>query len=143
MILGPDNERLSKRHGATSVGQFKDLGYTPEAMINFLGLLSWSIDGKTTIMSRDEMIKHFDVKNVNKSAAVFDFAKLDWMNGIYLREKISDDDFIKLVFKHCQEHGLVAKDATPDDWFKKFAIGIKPKISSIKDLYKEVDFLFT
>ncbi|MBL7208917.1 MAG: glutamate--tRNA ligase [Dehalococcoidia bacterium] len=85
MILGPDRAKLSKRHGATAIDEYRDQGYLPEAMVNFLALLGWSLDDKTEILSRGEIVKHFSLDRVSKTAAVFNRDKLDWMNGVYLR----------------------------------------------------------
>ncbi|MEA1958262.1 MAG: glutamate--tRNA ligase [Chloroflexota bacterium] len=93
MILGLDKSKLSKRHGATSLVEYCDMGYLPEAMLNFLALLGWALDDKTEIMSRDELIKYFSVDRVSKTAAVFSQEKLGWMNGVYIRE-LSIDDFV-------------------------------------------------
>jgi len=86
MILGADGKRLSKRHGAVSVMQFRDDGYLPEALLNYLVRLGWS-HGDQEIFSRDEMIKLFNVNHVNNSAAAFNFEKLDWLNQHYLKTK--------------------------------------------------------
>jgi nondiscriminating glutamyl-tRNA synthetase len=85
MILGRDRERLSKRHGATSVDQYRETGYLPEALVNFLSLLSWSSESGEEILSMDRLVREFDFSRVSQSAAVFDVEKLDWMNGMYLR----------------------------------------------------------
>jgi glutamyl-tRNA synthetase len=85
MILGPDKKRLSKRHGAVSVEEFRDRGYLPEAMRNYLALIGWSFDDKTTVMTTDELIERFTLERVNSSPGVFDFAKLEWLNGEHLR----------------------------------------------------------
>ncbi|MFQ5989011.1 MAG: glutamate--tRNA ligase [Candidatus Methylomirabilales bacterium] len=85
MILGPDRTRLSKRHGATSVLAYRDLGYLPEALVNYLVRLGWS-HGDQEIFSRDELVRYFDLARVGHTSAVFDQAKLDWLNGHYLRE---------------------------------------------------------
>jgi nondiscriminating glutamyl-tRNA synthetase len=85
MILGKDRERLSKRHGATSVDQYREAGYLPEALVNFLSLLSWSSVSGDEILSVERLVREFDVSRVSQSAAVFDVEKLDWMNGMYLR----------------------------------------------------------
>jgi glutamyl-tRNA synthetase len=95
MLLGPDRAKLSKRHGATTITDYKDQGYLPEAMINFLALLGWSLDDKTVIMSRDKLIEHFSLERVSTTSAIFDKRKLEWMNGIYLR-KLSPEEFMKL-----------------------------------------------
>jgi glutamyl-tRNA synthetase len=85
MILGPDRKKLSKRHGAVSVEEFRDRGYLPDAVCNYLALLGWSYDEKTTVMTRDELVERFTLERVNKSPAVFDFQKLEWLNGEHLR----------------------------------------------------------
>ncbi|MBC8511493.1 MAG: glutamate--tRNA ligase [Dehalococcoidia bacterium] len=85
MILGPDRAKLSKRHGATAIDEYRDQGYLPQAMVNFLALLGWSLDDKTEFLSRQEIVKHFSLDRVSKTAAVFNRDKLDWMNGVYLR----------------------------------------------------------
>lgn len=87
MILGKDRERLSKRHGATSVDQYRTLGYLPEALVNFLSLLSWSSASGEEILSVEQLIQDFDFSRVSKSSAVFDTEKLDWMNGVYIRKR--------------------------------------------------------
>jgi glutamyl-tRNA synthetase len=85
MINGPDGKPLSKRHGSVNVQDFRRDGYLPEALLNFLALLGWAPDGETTIMSRDELIERFSLERVSPSPAQFDYAKLDWMNGMYIR----------------------------------------------------------
>ncbi|MFQ5848444.1 MAG: glutamate--tRNA ligase [Candidatus Methylomirabilales bacterium] len=85
MILGPDRTRLSKRHGATSVLAFRELGYLPEAMVNYLVRLGWS-HGDQEIFNREELVRYFDIARVGDTPAIFDQAKLDWLNAHYLRE---------------------------------------------------------
>lgn len=87
MILGPDHAKLSKRHGNTSVEEFRKAGYLKEAMINYMSLLSWSSDDERELFTIDELKEKFSMNRVSKSAAVFDFDKLKWMNGIYIRSK--------------------------------------------------------
>jgi glutamyl-tRNA synthetase len=89
MILGPDRTRLSKRHGATSVLAYRDLGYLPEALVNYLVRLGWS-HGDQEIFSRDELVRYFELTRVGHTPAVFDHAKLDWLNAHYLREALTD-----------------------------------------------------
>ena len=84
-VFGEDGKKLSKRHGAVSVEEFRKNGYLPEALMNFLALLGWAPDGETTIMSREELIERFSLERVSPSPAQFDYAKLDWMNGMYIR----------------------------------------------------------
>jgi glutamyl-tRNA synthetase len=84
-VLGADGKSLSKRHGSVTVDEFRHAGYYAPALMNFLALLGWSYDDKTTIMSPDELIERFSLDRVVPSPATFDYAKLDWMNGVYLR----------------------------------------------------------
>ncbi|RLC94820.1 MAG: glutamate--tRNA ligase [Chloroflexi bacterium] len=91
MILGPDRSKLSKRHGATSLLEFRDEGYLPEAMLNFLALLGWSLDDRTEVLSREELVEHFSLERISKTAAIFNIDKLRWMNGLYLRKLDIDD----------------------------------------------------
>src|SRR5215210_175786 len=83
-ILGEDGKKLSKRHGAQSVEDFRNAGYLPETLVNFLALLGWAPDGETTIMSREELVERFSLERVGSSPATFDYKKLDWMNGQYI-----------------------------------------------------------
>ncbi len=85
MVLGKDRARLSKRHGATSVLDYEDQGFLPEAMFNFIGLLGWSLDDHTEIISREQFIQHFSLERIVKNPAIFDIDKLYWMNGVYMR----------------------------------------------------------
>jgi len=86
MILGEDKKRLSKRHGAVSVLEYRERGYLPEAMLNFLALLGWAPGGDREKLNRAELIAAFDLDGVGKSGAVFDLRKLDWLNGQYLND---------------------------------------------------------
>jgi len=96
LILGKDKSKLSKRHGATSVGQFKEEGYLPEAMNNYLALLGWSDGTDREVFSMDEMIKAFSIKRINKSPAVFDSDKLNWLNSEYIK-KLKTEALVKKV----------------------------------------------
>jgi glutamyl-tRNA synthetase len=103
-ILGPDGKKLSKRHGATSVEEFREQGYIPEALVNFLALLGWSYDDKTTVMSRDEIVERFTLDRIGASPAVFDFQKLDWLNGVYLRE-LPPGEYADRLVAYLREQG--------------------------------------
>ncbi|MBI4225067.1 MAG: glutamate--tRNA ligase [Candidatus Sungbacteria bacterium] len=87
LILGPDRSKLSKRHGAMSVTDYREQGYLPEALFNFLALLGWNPGDDREILTKDELIAAFSLEKVQKSGAIFDFQKLDWMNGEYIRRK--------------------------------------------------------
>jgi glutamyl-tRNA synthetase len=84
-VLGDDGKKLSKRHGATSIDEFRAAGYIPPALMNFLALLGWAPDGETTIMAPDELVERFRLERVGASPATLDYQKLDWLNGTYLR----------------------------------------------------------
>jgi glutamyl-tRNA synthetase len=94
MILGPDRAKLSKRHGGTTITDYQQEGYLPDAMVNFLALLGWSLDDRTELLSQEELIKHFSLERVGKTGAIFNKDKLEWMNGVYLR-KLSLGEFIQ------------------------------------------------
>lgn len=111
MILGKDRNRLSKRHGATSVSQFREMGYLPEALVNFLSLLSWSSESGEEILSGDQLIREFSFKKVSRSASVFDTEKLDWMNGVYIREKTDIHTLAKLAVPFFQQAGYPVPNA--------------------------------
>ncbi len=91
MILGPDGKRLSKRHGATAVGEYQDHGILPDAMVNFLALLGWAPGDDREVLSRAEMVELFSLEAINKKSAVFDTAKLEWMNGQYLARMSAEE----------------------------------------------------
>ena len=91
LLHGPDGKKLSKRHGATSVQDLRDLGYLPEAVLNYVALLGWGYDEETTFHSVEELKERFSLERVSKAPAVFDEQKLRWMNGRYLRELDVDD----------------------------------------------------
>jgi glutamyl-tRNA synthetase len=96
-VLGTDGKKLSKRHGATGVDELRQQGYYAPALLNFLALLGWSYDDKTTVMSRDELIERFTLDRVVPSPAAFDYDKLNWLNGVYLRALPPDEYADELV----------------------------------------------
>ena len=91
MILGADRSKLSKRHGATAITEYQEQGYLPEAMFNFLVLLGWALDDKTELLAREEIVKHFSLERISRTAAVFNKDKLEWMSGVYLRGLSSEE----------------------------------------------------
>src|SRR6516165_3733676 len=104
-VNGSDGRKLSKRHGAVSIDAFRADGYLPEALLNFLALLGWSYDDKTTIMAPHELIERFSLDRVGPSPATFDYAKLDWMNGVYLRE-LAAEDYARRLVGYLREQGV-------------------------------------
>ncbi|MDO8750708.1 MAG: glutamate--tRNA ligase [Dehalococcoidia bacterium] len=118
MIFGPDRAKLSKRHGATSTLEYRDQGFLPEAMFNFLALLGWSLDDKTEIIPREDMVRYFSLERVGKSPAIFDRTKLEWMNGVYLRQLPQDklvNQLAEALDSYIQKHQeLVQVPPSPD-----------------------------
>jgi glutamyl-tRNA synthetase len=90
LILGKDKAKLSKRHGATSALEYRDMGFLPDAVFNFMCLLGWSPADDTEVMSRDEIVRRFSIDRINDSPATFDSEKLEWMNGVYIRNMDED-----------------------------------------------------
>jgi glutamyl-tRNA synthetase len=103
-VLGADGKSLSKRHGSVTVDEFRHAGYHAPALMNFLALLGWSYDDKTTIMSRDELIERFSLDRVVPSPATFDYEKLDWLNGMHLRA-LSPDEYANELVKFVRDEG--------------------------------------
>ena len=103
-VLGADGKSLSKRHGSVTVDEFRHAGYYAPALMNFLALLGWSYDDKTTIMSRDELVERFSLDRVVPSPATFDYEKLDWLNGMYLRA-LEPDEYADELVKYLRGEG--------------------------------------
>ena len=103
LLHGPDGKKLSKRHGAASVQELREAGYLPEAVVNYLSLLGWGWDETTTFFSRAELVERFTLDRVSKNPAVFDEAKLRWMNGHYLRELEVTELKARLEERHGRE----------------------------------------
>jgi glutamyl-tRNA synthetase len=103
-VLGGDGKKLSKRHGSVNIDDFRHDGYYAPALMNFLALLGWSYDDKTTIMSRDELIERFGLDRVVPSPAAFDYQKLDWMNGVYLRA-LPPEEYADALVAYLREQG--------------------------------------
>jgi glutamyl-tRNA synthetase len=136
-VNGADGSKLSKRHGAVSVEDFRAEGYVPEALMNFLALLGWAPDGETTIMSRDELIERFSLERVGSSPATFDYAKLDWMNGVYLRA-LDADGYAARVVAYVRERGL----DWPEDGVRAAAAIVQEKIARLGEFPGFAGFLF-
>jgi glutamyl-tRNA synthetase len=136
-INGDDGKKLSKRHGAISVDTFRDDGYLPAALMNFLALLGWSYDDKTTLMSRHELIERFSLERVVPSPATFDYKKLDWMNGVYLRD-LQPEEYAHDLLKWLHEHEI--------DWPEKRVRATVPLVQEKIERFSQypdfVRFLF-
>ncbi len=117
MIHGPDGSRLSKRHGATSIEEFRKAGFLPEVMLNYLALLGWSTSDSQQLFDRKdkfhELVEKFELERCQKSAAIFDIEKIKWMNGVYIRS-LSKDELLDRCWPYFVEAGLTGQTATPE-----------------------------
>ncbi len=134
LILAPDRSKLSKRHGATAVSDFRKMGYLPEALVNFMALLGWNPGGDREFFSMSSLIKEFSLEKVQKSGAVFNIKKLDFFNGFYIRQK-SLDTLTNLCIPYLIEAGLIEplKETT-----QKFLISETKEIIALETLQKIV-----
>jgi len=143
MILGADRAKLSKRHGAVSIIEYKELGYLPEAMVNFLALLGWSLDDRTELIPRPELVANFSLERVSQTASIFNQEKLNWMNGVYIRS-LSVDNFTERALPFL-EKGLPDEVKRPLD--KKYVRQIMPLIQerakTLAEVVELTRFFFT
>jgi glutamyl-tRNA synthetase len=136
-VLGADGRPLSKRHGSVTVDEFRAQGYYAPALVNFLALLGWSYDDKTTIMSRDELIERFSLERVVPSPAVFDYQKLDWMNGVYLRA-LPADEYADVLVAYLREQGY----EWDEELVRKVAPLVQDKIAKLGEVPAFAGFFF-
>ncbi|MCP9485354.1 MAG: glutamate--tRNA ligase [Gaiellaceae bacterium MAG52_C11] len=136
-VLGTDGRKLSKRHGADGVDELRAAGYVAPALLNFLALLGWAPDGETTVMSRDELIERFDLGRVIKSAAAFDYDKLDWLNGVHLRA-LPPAEYADMLVAYMREQ---AND-WPEERIRAAAPLVQEKIGRLGEFPAFAGFLF-
>ncbi len=135
MILGADGKKLSKRHGATSVEEFKDEGYLPDAFVNYLALLGWSPDGETTIVPRDVLASTFSLERVSKNPATFDPAKLDWINAEYLAAMTDAEFAEKIMVPELLEAGLMGSASERSvAWLETLASVVRPRTKHLGEV---------
>ena len=130
LILGKDRSKMSKRHGATSVEQYKALGYLPEAVVNFLALLGWSPPGEQEIFTSAELIELFSLDHVAKNPAVFDIDKLNWINSHYLK-KLDLDTLTEMALPHLKATGLISEELNAErlEWVKQVVGAVRDYVS--------------
>jgi nondiscriminating glutamyl-tRNA synthetase len=143
-ILGPDRERLSKRHGATSIANFREMGILPEALMNYLALLGWAPSGGTReTFTPQELIKEFSLKRVTPSPAVFDMEKLYWLNRHYLKQS-TPTRIAQLALPYFQRAGLLPQQ--PDEqileWFGKLLGLLIPYVNKLEQLPDQASIVF-
>jgi nondiscriminating glutamyl-tRNA synthetase len=152
-ILGPDRERLSKRHGATSIANFRDMGILPEALMNYLALLGWAPSGGTReTFTPQELIKEFDLRRVTPSPAIFDMEKLAWLNRHYIKQS-SADRIARLALPYFVKAGLLPEKLSAEDpasyvstaefsWFQKVVELLAPYVDRLEQLPERAAMLF-
>lgn len=144
LIIGMDRKKLGKRHGSTKFVEFLDEGYLPEAMFNFLVLCGWSPgEENREILSRDEIVARFSLEGIGKSPAIFDYDKLRWMNGEYIRA-LSPEDLADRCLPFLQLAGLVKDPASPEE--RSFVARVIPLVSErlkvLSDVAQQVEFFY-
>ncbi len=128
MILGADGKKLSKRHGATSVEEYRDAGYLSDAFVNYLALLGWSLDGETTVIPRDVLAREFSLERISKNPATFDPKKLDWMNAEYINRMDNATFADTIMLPELHKVGLIGEGAEFDEaWVDALAAIVKPR----------------
>ena len=143
LIFGTDKKRLSKRHGATSVLDYRDAGYLPDALFNFLAMLGWNPGDERQKMTRDELVAAFDLDGVGKSGAVFDVTKLDWLNGLYIAA-LPEAAFEAAARAALQASGLWndAFETSRRPWFRGVLALIQPRVKTLAAIPAEGRFFF-
>lgn len=142
LILGSDRTKMSKRHGSTWVEQYRDAGYLPEAIVNFLALLGWSPGEEREIFSLEELIERFSLERVSKNPAVFDIDKLNWMNGQYIKNT-STERITGLAIPHLIEKGYLKEDVNLNkDWINKVVKTVQDELSFVGEITEKIDIFF-
>lgn len=140
LILGTDRSKLSKRHSATSVMEYRDAGYLSDALFNFMALLGWNPGDEREIFSKEELIKEFSLEKIQKSGAVFDAAKLDWMNGEYMRQK-PIKELTELLLPHLKSQ--IANLKNPDELYMEKIIALEqPRLKKLSEIGERVEYFF-
>jgi glutamyl-tRNA synthetase/nondiscriminating glutamyl-tRNA synthetase len=141
--LGPDKERLSKRHGATSVANFREMGILPEALMNYLALLGWAPSGgDREIFSKDELIKEFSLERVTPSPAVFDTEKLHWLNRHYIKQS-PPERIQQMGAEFLQRAGLLpASNGNVSGWTRSLVELLAPYVDKLDQLPEKAKIIF-
>jgi glutamyl-tRNA synthetase len=142
MILGPDRAKLSKRHSAVSILDYRDMGYLPQTMLNFLALIGWSLDDKTELMSRQELIANFSLERIGKTGAIFNKEKLDWMNGVYIR-KLTADEFFEAAQPYLMDDLEVGKALiAEEDYVRSVLPLVQERAKTLVEVVELARFFF-
>lgn len=139
MILGPDGARLSKRHGATAVAAYKEMGIFPDALFNFLALLGWSPGGNLEVMPRQELVERFTLERIQRKSAVFDLKKLMWMNGVYL-EKMPREQFAEEAMAFLKKGG---RELLPEEICRRGMALAHGRVQNYSELLEQYGYFFS
>ncbi len=142
MTFGKDKAKLSKRHGATALLDYKSMGYLPEAMMNFLVLMGWSLDDKTEIFSKDDLIRHFSLERVSRTGAIFDMDKLNWFNGYYIRQLTVDGLIERITPILGKELPDEVKRPIDEDQLRRIVPLIHERLKLLNEITDLVSFFF-
>lgn len=140
-ILAPDRSRLSKRHGATAVLEFREAGFLPEALFNYLALLGASYSGAREVFSREELVQVFDIDKLHPTPGVFDRTKLEWMNQHYINHILSLDEVAQSCLPYLEAAGLVT-EATPREYVREVVDLVKDRIRLLPEVVDLTEFFF-
>jgi glutamyl-tRNA synthetase len=143
MILGPDGKKLSKRHGATAVGDYAQLGVLPEALFNFIAFLGWNPGDEREVMEKDELVQAFSLERINRKGAIFDTEKLFWMNGRYMEKKPAEE-LLPLVAPLMIEEGLIAPEDVEGrrDWLLHLVELLKTRARKTEEIRDQARIFF-
>lgn len=143
LILGADHKKMSKRHGATSVTAYKDMGYLPDAVVNYLALLGWAPKGEQEIFTREELIKNFSMDRVSSNDAVFDIEKLNWINFQYMK-KLTADELLDFVLPFLEKAGYVELPLTAEKraWLTGVVSYVRDRITHGAEAPAQVKMFF-
>lgn len=141
LILGSDKSKLSKRHTAVSVNSYREAGYLPEVLINFIALLGWNPGNDKEIFSLEELISEFDLNKVQKSGAVFNIEKLDWLNGYYLRQ-LPLDQLAKKIIPFLEKNKLINSDNYDSEFIKKVLSLEQSRLKKLGEVGERLAFFF-
>lgn len=143
MIMGPDNTRLSKRHGATSVMEYQRMGFLPEAVLNYIAHLGWSSGTNQEIFSIKELIENFTLDKISNHSAIFDMEKLNWFNNEYLK-RLSDEKYVEMLIPFLKDAGYIELPLSEEKerWLRKVASLMKSRVRNFKQFLEYGDYFF-
>ena len=143
MVMGKDGQKLSKRHGSTSLVDFRKEGYLPEAIINYICLLGWAYDNSREFFTLEALEDLFDISKLNKAPAVFDYKKLGWFNGQYIRMR-TPEELAELLIPYMQEAGLIGHDPSAAERarFEDMMPLVQERLTLLSDAPKLLRFLY-